>query len=379
MSTVKHKYRCIRFLIALGALLAPSLLHAQDSFWSVTQSASVEIIPLNASIQNDSVTLHWKILVSDIHVRSTYSHVLVPILMGANHSFSLPQVFISGRKRASYDRRERALDPFQRKPYSVSVYRRRRPVEPIYYSVSFPYSSWMAHCALELRQLSESANHSTLLSSDRLCSDFLQGREAEVATPPITRQDTIRTVAINAPTVAVLAPADTLRVALFLAYPAGFSGINALFSNNANELAKVDRLLLPLLNAPHLRIHCIRVTGYCSPEGVYADNEQLARKRAQEFVRYLRAAYPLPAATTVRTAWVAEDWQGLRDYLERSNLPWRNRALDIIDYTGIFEGRERELMKLDGGDLYRTLKQTIFPRLRRIELEVTSCELPACN
>ena len=365
MSTVKDKCRWIRLLMALGLLLAPGLLRAQDSFWSVTPSASVEIIPLNAAIHSDSVTLHWKIQVPDIHVRRNYSHVLVPILVGENHSFSLPPVIISGRKRASYDRRERALDPFQRKPYSVWVYHRRRSVEPIYYSVSFPYSSWMEHCALELRQLSESAWHSTLLSSNRLCSNFFQ-ISAVTRTPQVA--------GIDPALVPVVAPADSIKVdssatraALFLAYPAGFSGVNALFSNNASELAKVDRLLLPLLNDPHLRI---RVTGYCSPEGGYIDNEQLARKRAQEFVRYLRASYPLPAGTTVRTAWVAEDWQGLREHLAHSALSLRHSAIDIIDHIGLFEGRERELMQLDGGDLYRTLKQTIFPQLRRIELVV---------
>lgn len=403
MSTVKDTYRRAYLLIALGLILVPSLSQAQESYWSVTQSASVEIVPLNASVQNDSVTLHWKILVSDIRVRRNHSHVLVPLLTGVNNSLSLPRVIISGRKRASYDTRERTLDPFQRKPYSVSVYRHRRPVEPIYYSVTFPYATWMEHCSLELRQLSESAYHSALLSSECLCQRFSLrgGRAGQDATERnLASQDLAAIAPIDPSLVPVLALADSsqadsshmdtsraqrrpssapdtltsTRIALFLAYPAGFSGINALFSDNAAELAKVDRLLLPLLNDPHLRIRRIRVTGYCSPDGVYTDNEQLAKKRAQEFVRYLRAAYPLSPAILVRTAWVAEDWEGLRHYLAQSTLPLRNRALSIIDHTGLFEGRERQLMDLDGGDLYRDIKQTIFPKLRRIELVVEAEE-----
>lgn len=393
MRTRTHRYLLIAGILALCSFAQHSLLHATPSYWSIVPGASVEIVLLNSSVQNDSVTLHWKILVTDLRVRSTDSHVLVPILMDAHNSLSLPRIVISGRKRASYDTRERTLDPFQRRPYSISVYHRRRPVEPIYYSVTFPYATWMEHCSLDLRQLRESAWQSKLLISDRLCRRFplRQGSDAldNVTLPSLANID-VSLVPVLAPqrepvpapepqvtpqvTPQVIAPVvDSLppiRIALYLSYPIGFSGVNALFSDNAAELAKADRLLLPLLDNPRLRIRRILVTGYTSPDGIYANNEQLAKKRTQEFVRYLRAAYPLPAGTTVRTAWVAEDWEGLRMQLQQSDIPLRNRGLAIIDHTGIFDGRERALMNLDGGNFYRTIKATLFPKLRRIELVV---------
>ncbi|RHJ88798.1 hypothetical protein DW095_14665, partial [Bacteroides sp. AM07-16] len=42
----------------------------------------------------------------------------------------------------------------------------------------------------------------------------------------------------------------------------------------------------------------------------------------------------------------------------------------IIDNYGIFEGRERYLMELDGGAPYKELLRDYFPKLRRIELMV---------
>lgn len=396
-------------LSAQGVQASPAseALLAQGSYRSVTPLATVEIVPLHVSVRNDSVTLHWKILVSGLRVPSNYSHVLVPILAGGQHSISLPRIVISGRKRASYDLRERELNPFQRKPYSVTVYRRHRPIPPIFYSVTFPYSAWMQHCSLELHQVSESALRAVLLSSERLNGNFLGSEVAEkvernmatrVVEAPVqvaAKQESTPIVSIDPALVPVIAPtkaapikatpvpsvsspapaddSNCTRIALFLEYPqypAGFSGINALFSDNATELAKLDRLLLPLLNNPRLRIRRLLVTGYTSPDGIYQDNEQLSKKRAQEFVRYLRTAYPLPASATVRTSWVAEDWDGLRQLLVDTDLPFRNRALSIIDHTGIFEGRERQLMELDNGNLYRTMKRILFPLLRRIELVV---------
>lgn len=370
-------------LSAQGVQASPAseALLAQGSYRSVTPLATVEIVPLHVSVRNDSVTLHWKILVSGLRVPSNYSHVLVPILAGGQHSISLPRIVISGRKRASYDLRERELNPFQRKPYSVTVYRRHRPIPPIFYSVTFPYSAWMQHCSLELHQVSESALRAVLLSSERLNGNFLGSEVAEkvernMATRVVEAPVQVAVKQDPVPSVSSPAPADDsncTRIALFLEYPqypAGFSGINALFSDNATELAKLDRLLLPLLNNPRLRIRRLLVTGYTSPDGIYQDNEQLSKKRAQEFVRYLRTAYPLPASATVRTSWVAEDWDGLRQLLVDTDLPFRNRALSIIDHTGIFEGRERQLMELDNGNLYRTMKRILFPLLRRIELVV---------
>lgn len=386
MSTLKVDKFKRRVLTALCLFLLPVSLAAQESYWSVTSSASVEIVPLNASIQNDSVTLHWKVLLSDLRVRTNYSHVLIPILTEAHNSLSLPRIVISGRHRASYDERERALDPFQRKPYSVSIFHRRRPVEPIYYSVTFPYSSWMGHCSLALHQVSESARHSVLLSNERICQRLFSQQvvpQPVVGAPPVAvtpaeviKIEVVKPVVITSEApVRAEAPAraaepERTKIAIFLSYPVGFSGINALFSDNAAELAKVDRLLLPLLNNPHLKIRRLLITGYTSPDGIYCDNEQLSKKRAQDFARYLRTAYRQCADIPVRTAWVAEDWEGLRAYLAQSDIPFRNRALSIIDHVGIFDGRERQLMDLDGGNFYRNINQTIFPKLRRIELVV---------
>ena len=356
---------------------------------SVNPWATVEILPLNASVQNDSVTLHWTVKINGLSVKRNYSHVITPILVGQQHtltgqqhSLTLPSVLISGHKRASYDKRERTLDQFRSKPYTISIYKRGKPIEPIYYSITFPYAAWMEHCALDLRQARETTWESVLLSTDRLCNHLhtqigFTHKEAEEIVVSDIIDTTVTVPTVTAPTVTIptanIKSADTvanrtISSNLTLFYPQGYAGIEPFFLNNNESLLRLDSLFFNLLDKPNIRIHKVSVVGYSSPDGNYNDNEYLASRRAEAFTNYLCSLYDLPYYTTVRTSWVAEDWVGLSDYLKKSTLPYRTWALSIIKHVGIFDGRERDIMDINGGDFYKEIKQTIFPKLRRIEL-----------
>ena len=109
--------------------------------------------------------------------------------------------------------------------------------------------------------------------------------------------------------------------------------------------------------------------GYCSPDGTYANNERLAASRARFFAEYLHATYQLQGLRIVTSA-VAEDWEGLCDLIH-DDTPWyADRVLDIIRTYGVFSGREKRLMDLDGGVPYRDMLRRYFPVLRRIEVKV---------
>lgn len=154
---------------------------------------------------------------------------------------------------------------------------------------------------------------------------------------------------------------------LYIDYPRGGSAVDPLFGNNNAELRKVDKLLAPLLGNPHVQIKEIRITGYASPDGPYYNNETLAKARSTGFKSYLTRSYGLQDYP-LRLAWVAEDWEGLRPLLR--GKPYEKAALFIIDNYGVFEGRERFLMELDGGRPYKEMLHELFPRLRRLEIHI---------
>ena len=127
--------------------------------------------------------------------------------------------------------------------------------------------------------------------------------------------------------------------------------------------------MTPLLDSDFSEIDEIRICGYASPDGNYRDNETLST-RAARFSEYVRITYGLPRSLFSVSS-VAEDWEGLIDLLQQTSPPYREAALDIIRRYGIFNGRERELMNLQGGIPYKTMLRELFPRLRRIEVTVS--------
>lgn len=112
----------------------------------------------------------------------------------------------------------------------------------------------------------------------------------------------------------------------------------------------------------------VRVTAYSSIEGIWYDNDELTRQRAENFRRKLsvESGYPEHWIVTNR---VAEDWVGLVAFVDSdARIPKAGNVNEIILTTGIFNGREAKLMLLDNGRPYRYMKENYFPELERVEV-----------
>lgn len=156
-----------------------------------------------------------------------------------------------------------------------------------------------------------------------------------------------------------------------LSYRQGSREIDETYNGNADELSSISRLLEPLVaDDPNYRIISLTVTAYASPEGIYEDNLQLSRQRAESMKNYLKRRYPRLGEVGITTVAGGEDWRELRHLIVESSYAWKAEALDIIDNTGLFQGREKRLMDLHSGNPYRQMMAELFPLLRRIEIKV---------
>lgn len=156
---------------------------------------------------------------------------------------------------------------------------------------------------------------------------------------------------------------------LYIDYPLGKDDIYPDYKNNREEINKIDRILSPLSNSRFSTIDRIQVRGYSSPDGPYGENERLAQARSRLFAGYIRNAYSLPR-NRIEVSSVAEDWEGLKDLLLQAQPPYTDAALRVIRKYGIFNGREKQLMDLQGGVPYKDMLRRFFPKLRRIEVVV---------
>jgi hypothetical protein len=155
----------------------------------------------------------------------------------------------------------------------------------------------------------------------------------------------------------------------FLDFEVGRSVIMPNFRRNPEELRKINETVSSVINNPDAQLQSIYLQGFASPEGSWEANDRLSRARANALRDYLRTQFRLPESVFTVTS-VAEDWDGLAELVRESNLPQREMILHIINSVGIFEGRETQLMKLDGGVPWRIMLRDMFPQLRRVEYRI---------
>jgi hypothetical protein len=141
------------------------------------------------------------------------------------------------------------------------------------------------------------------------------------------------------------------------------------FRDNAAELQRIHSVIENVIDDPAAAITGITITGYASPDGTYADNLVLSKRRAQALKNHLCAFHGLPQEL-VTAQGAGEDWAGLDSLVYTSSIVEKFCVLEIMRGTGIFEGREVRLMELAAGAPYRQMKADLFPLLRRVEFRI---------
>lgn len=156
----------------------------------------------------------------------------------------------------------------------------------------------------------------------------------------------------------------------YLTYPQGISQVMKTFENNGYELDKLDRFMQSVLADKAIFISRIFITGYCSVEGSYAYNLNLAKDRVSGFLNYVNREYNLSGLYSVQTDWVGEDWVMLRQLTAGSMIPEKDEVVRLIDNVAEPNEREARIRALRGGKPYQTMANELFPMLRRVNIRV---------
>lgn len=352
------------------------------------KAQGIRIVPQRISVKNDSLHVQLRMDLNEVRVGRSRAFIFTPQLLGEGKlQLSLPAVVICGSIRDRQDRREAALSLCKEctVPY-LRIRDSRNVSKNITYHISIPYASWMKHAMLLLKQESRECCGNELLAVDTLQCDLGLSAVAGIPQLPVVKmkphpEEAVKPKVVKPEPAAVTRPKSTMvstskvasatteSVVLYFDYPIGKDDIHPDLKNNRYEIDKIDRLIAPLQRTHFASVKSIRICGYCSPDGNYGDNERLAEARSRFFSIYLRSMYGVPRGL-VKVSSVAEDWEGLVDLLMRDNPPYRDAALRVISRYGIFNGREKYLMELQGGSPYKDMLRYFFPKLRRIEVIV---------
>ena len=147
-----------------------------------------------------------------------------------------------------------------------------------------------------------------------------------------------------------------------ISYPVGKTEVNQDYRSNGKAVSTLDNVL-----GSGASVSRIEVISSSSPEGPYSVNKRLAGQRAFYAVEFLKQRYGVSDSLFVVTT-VDEDWKGVAAYLRRSDKPWKDEALKIIEVAG--KNRKAQLQDLWVGEAWDDLMKNAFPALRKTEVRV---------
>ncbi|MDR1372352.1 MAG: hypothetical protein LBJ17_04390 [Dysgonamonadaceae bacterium] len=111
----------------------------------------------------------------------------------------------------------------------------------------------------------------------------------------------------------------------------------------------------------------VEISAYASPDGAFDLNDKLANQRETNTNKYLKKELKKDKINIpVSAHYTAEDWEGFKDLVEKSNIQDKNLILSVLSMYKDSEQREREIRNISS--VFSVLADEILPQLRRSRL-----------
>lgn len=158
----------------------------------------------------------------------------------------------------------------------------------------------------------------------------------------------------------------------YVDFPVNLTSIHPEYRHNSVELAKILATIDSVKNDKDITVTSLNIKGFASPEGPYDNNIRLAKGRTEALKNYVQQLYKFPDGF-IKTAYEPEDWEGLKEWIENSNIDNKEALLAIID-SDLQPDTKNTKIQTAYPIQYRFLLENVYPGLRhsdyRIEYEI---------
>lgn len=294
------------------------------------------------------------ILQENLKLTSNHAATLTPYLEENGKTKVLPSILVYGRKRDIVDQRNHHL----RNNIYTTLRRQHNREQKINYLIQMPFEAWMRTANMKL-------------NVDVCgCCDIIEESSGELITQlnisPLKLQPTIAYITPQAEAVKHRA----VEGSAYLDFPVNKYIIYPEYRRNTTELAKIRATIDTVRNDKNTVLTSIRIHGYASPEGSYANNTRLAANRTQALVDYVTSYYNLDR-NLITSEYTPEDWKGFRKFVAASTMEKKDELLRLIDQeTTDMDKKEREIAKLVGAQGYKYILDECYPSLRHSDYVV---------
>lgn len=311
---------------------------------SITRSEDNNVLTINLDI----------ILQKNLRLTSNNVATLTPFLEADGKTKVLPSIVVYGRKRDIVSQRNHKNPD---NTYTV-IRRHRNEDQKVSYLIQMPFEAWMRTANMKL-------------NIDVCgCCDILEENSGELITQlnilPLKLQPSIAYITPKAENVKHRA----VEGSAFLDFPVNKYIIYPEYRRNTAELAKIRATIDTVRNDKYTTLTGIKIHGYASPEGSYANNTRLAKNRTQALVDYVTSYYNFDKKL-ITSEYTPEDWEGFRKFIVTSSMEKKDELLRLMDDKSIdIDKKERDIAKLVGPQAYQYILTECYPALRHSDYTV---------
>lgn len=295
------------------------------------------------------MTVDMKLDLAELAVSGNRAVLLTPRLVNGADSLDLPSVGIYGRRRYYYYLRngDGMLTGDDEMTYVAS----EKPDVIAYHNI-LPYAAWMNGAVLSLHR------------SDYGCCNTIIAEE----------NGRLGKYAVFSPNWLYVRPqAEAVKVrslegSAFIDFPVDKTVIYPDYRRNTVELGKIQATIDSIRGDRDITITQVWLKGFASPEGSYKHNTDLAIGRTAALKKHIGQLYSF-ADSIVRTEYEPEDWEGLRRYVEKSDIAHRSEILSLINSDMAPDAKEAKI-KRTYPEEYRFLLRNCYPELRHTDYRI---------
>lgn len=339
--------RTIFILATLLGMTGMSEAVAQDTK-DILPGVSVENFNMNRNGKYLTVTMD--IDLSELDVNSNRAVLLTPRLANGTDSIDLPSIGIYGHRRYYYYIRNGISTISGKTEKSFKASDKPGQLE---YDNHTPYEEWMDGATLKFHRSDWGCCQEILAEYEGLL-----GRHREAFFPEL----------VFVQPKAEIMKSRSLSGSAYIDFPVDRTVIYPDYRRNTVELGKIQATIDSVRNDRDVTIMSVWLKGFASPESPYKHNTELAIGRTAALKKHIGQLYHF-ADSIIRTDYEPEDWEGLRRYVEQSNINHRKEILSLIDSDMEPDAKEAKIKRTYPKE-YRFMLQHFYPALRHTDYRI---------
>lgn len=332
-----------------------TLLGLGSASESVAQKTQ-DVIP-GVSVNGFAMTREGKYLAVEmavdltrLDVNSNRAVLLTPRLVNGTDSLDMPAIGIYGRRRYYYYTRNGMESISGDKE---TIFRASKKPDNIDYQNRVFFEDWMDGAALKFHR-----------SDWGCCHEILAEYEGGLGT---YHEEFFPELVFVRPKAEIM-KTRSLSGSAFIDFPVDQTVIYPEYRRNTVELGKIQATIDSVRGDNDVTITSVWLKGFASPESPYSHNTDLAVGRTKALKEHIRRLYDFPESI-ILTEYEPEDWEGLRRYVENSNLEHRAEILTLIDTDMDPDAKELKIKRTYPQE-YRFLLQHCYPALRHTDYRI---------